>query len=119
MRVTAGLFRLWVVLSVLWLAAAGAYTVVSYQNVSLPDLKNGLMFDDLIPAYEACWDYRPFGKKVDRARYSDEALAQVAECERTVDRWQVVRDGLLIALGIPIAIFVVGWALIWAFRGFR
>ena len=94
MRVTAGLFRLWVVLSVLWLAAAGAYTVVSYQNVSLPDLKNGLMFDDLIPAYEACWDYRTSdGKRVDRSRFSDEALAQVAECERGEDRWLIIKSG--------------------------
>jgi hypothetical protein len=33
-RVASGLFRLWVVFSVLWLAAAGAFIVVSYQNAN-------------------------------------------------------------------------------------
>jgi hypothetical protein len=56
MRVAAGLFRLWVVFSVLWLAAAGAITVVSYQDAPRHDLINARpAFDDLIPAYEQCW----------------------------------------------------------------
>jgi hypothetical protein len=49
---------------------------------------------------------------------SIEDLPQVAECERSVDRWQILRNGLLIALGIPIAFLVIGWGFVWAFRGF-
>lgn len=58
-RFASGLFRLWVVLSVLWFLGAGAYIVASYQNLPPHVMKSGqLMFDDLIPAYEHCWDYR-------------------------------------------------------------
>ena len=124
-RVAAGLFRLWVVFSVLWLAAFGTYTVVSYQNAPQHNLINARpMFDDLIPAYEDCWSIwsngdSSDGKKLDGEDWVRiEDLPQVAECERVVDRWQIVRNGLLIALGIPIAIFVVGWGFVWAFRGF-
>jgi hypothetical protein len=118
-RIAAGLFRLWVVLSVLWLAGAGAYIIADYQDVALHDLKQPVQFDDLIPAYEDCWDYRTSdGKQVDVTRFSDQALAQVAECERTMDRWAILKTGTAIALGIPIAILIVGCALVWAFRGF-
>jgi hypothetical protein len=33
MRIAAALFRLWVVLSVLWLAGLGAYVVVSWHDL--------------------------------------------------------------------------------------
>jgi hypothetical protein len=66
------------VVSVLWLAGAAAYLAISYQSVGLPDLKTGhRMFDDLIPAYEDCWDYRVGDtKRVDRSAYSDRVLGQ-------------------------------------------
>ncbi len=118
MRVVAGLFRLWVVLSVLWLAGAGAYIAASYQNAPLPDLKRpGVKFDDLVPSYEHCWV--SYGKKIDANDFiSDEALGVIAECERTVDRWAILKTDIPIALGIPFAVFIIGWGLIWAFRGF-
>jgi hypothetical protein len=35
-------------------------------------------FDDLVPEYEHCWDYRTSdGQKVDRSKFSKEALAQL------------------------------------------
>jgi hypothetical protein len=34
----SGLFRLWVVLTLLWLAVAAAYIVVAYQNAPEHDL---------------------------------------------------------------------------------
>ena len=112
-RVAVGLFRLWVVVSVFWLAAAGAYIVVSYRSVELPDLKTDhVMFDYLVPAYEGCWYYD--GKKVDHSK----PLAEIAECERSIDRWQVLKTGILIALGIPLIVLGIGWAFVWAFRGF-
>jgi hypothetical protein len=119
MRVAAGLFRLWVVFSVLWLAGVGAYTFVAYQDAAPPDLTKGHIFDDMLAAYEHCWDYRTNdGQKVDRSRFSNEALAQVAECEREADRWLILRSGALFALGIPIIILILGWGFVWAFRGF-
>src|SRR5215469_6639126 len=115
MRVAAGLFRLWVVWSVLWLAAAGVYTVVSYQSAPEHDLTRGPIFDDLVPAYEHCWKSSD-GKKVNaNERIHIEALTQIAECERVVDRRGIVQNVILIALGIPIAILIIGWGLVWAF----
>jgi len=114
-RVASGLFRLWVVFSVLWLAAVGAYTFVSYQDPPQHNLINGRpAFDDLIPAYGHCWS-RWSSNDEDWVRIED---LPVAECERFVDRWRIIQGGLLIALCIPIAIFVVGWGLVWAFRDF-
>jgi hypothetical protein len=118
-RFALGLFRIWVVLSVLWLAGVGTYTYLAYQGAPLPDLKRPVLFDDLIPAYEHCWDYRTSdGQKVDVSKFSNEALAQVAECEREADRWLILRSGVLFALGVPIIIFGFGWGFVWAFRGF-
>jgi hypothetical protein len=115
-RFVSGLFRLWVVFSVFWLAGAGAYIVAGYQNVALRDLKRPVQNDDFIPAYEFCWDnYRTSGGKMDI--FSD-MPEQVAECERTADRWSVLKNGILIAFSIPIIALVLGWAFVWAFRGF-
>jgi hypothetical protein len=119
MRVAAGLFRLWVVLSLLWLAAAGAYTIISYQDAPRHDLINGRpAFADLIPAYEQCWSRWRTSESEGEDWVRVEDLPQVAECERVVDRWQIVRDGLLIALSIPIVVLIVGWGFVWAARGF-
>jgi hypothetical protein len=118
-RFASGLFRLWVAFSVVWLAAAGAYPALAYQEVVPPDLKNGRMFDDLVPRYEYCWDYRTSdGTKVDRKDMGDSALMLIAECERAVDRWFILRNGTLIALCVPIIVFCLGWGFVWAFRGF-
>jgi hypothetical protein len=118
-RFASGLFRLWVVFGVLWIAAVGVYTGVSYQNVALPDLKgHQIIFDDLVPIYQDCWDYRTSNGERIRSGFSDEALAQIAECERTADRRAVLKNGILIAVSIPIIGLVLGWAFVWALRGF-
>jgi hypothetical protein len=93
--------------------------IAAYQNTPLPDLKKPVLFDDLIPIYEHCWDYRTSdGQKLDRSKFSDELLAQIAECERTADRWLIVRNGVLIVLAIPIIVLGGGWSFVRAFRGF-
>jgi len=121
MRVAAGLFRLWVVLSMLWLAAAGVYIVVSYQTVPQHHLIKGrIAFDDILPAYEHCWKHSDGKQIVDLADefISDEEQLQIAECERVVDRRQILKTGIPAALGIPLIVLCVGWGLVWAFRGF-
>jgi len=119
MRVASGLFRLWVVFSVLWLAGVGAYTFVAYRDAAPPDLTKGHIFDDMLPAYEHCWKTSDGSTKVDRDGWiAVGALAQIAECEREVDRWLILRSGVLFAVGIPIILLAFGWAFIWAFRGF-
>lgn len=121
-RVARGLFRLWVVLSLLWIVGTAAYVTNSYQTVALRDLKKGLNFDEFVPAYIHCWDYRmpPSGIKLnsDQVIKNDEALAVVEECERSADRSDIIKQGGVIALAVTIAFFVLGWALMWAYKGF-
>src|SRR5579864_4959658 len=97
-RVARGLFRLWVVASVLWIMGTAAYVTNSYQTVSLRDLKKGMNFDEIVPAYKHCWDYRmtPGGVKLNSDQiiktFSDEALAVIAECERSADRSDIIKQ---------------------------
>jgi hypothetical protein len=115
-RFAAGLLRLWVVLSVLWLAGVGAYTFIAYQDAPQHDLIPGrITFDDMI--YEQCWRAGD-GKQLEYDRIGNEDRTRIAECERTADRWLMLRSGVLFALGIPIIILVFGWGFVWAFRGF-
>ena len=92
-RFASGLFRLWVVLTMLWLAAAGVNIVVLYQTVPQHALIKGrIAFDDLIPAYEHCWKSSD-GKEVNIDDFiSDKDFAQIAGCETAVDRWEIVRN---------------------------
>ena len=88
-RVGRGLFRLWLVLSVLWVAGIGAA---------------GLIFDEPVSAYvrlESMFDTCIKAKKAD----------ECAEWLRRGAPW--------LALIPPIVVLVIGWALTWAFRGFR
>ena len=48
---------------------------------------------------------------MDRSKFSNEALAQIAECEREEDRWLILRSGVLFALGVPIIVLGFGWLL--------
>ncbi|MGB6287743.1 MAG: hypothetical protein WBG18_25555 [Xanthobacteraceae bacterium] len=120
-RFASGLFRLWVVFGVLWTAAVGAFTSASYQNAALPDLKgHQIIFDDLVPAYHGCWYHRTNNgeERIMLDPVDDKLLAQLAECERTADRWSIVKNGILIAFSIPIIGLVLGSAFVWAFKGF-
>jgi hypothetical protein len=88
LRVARGLFRLWLVLSVLWVAAVGA---------------TSLMFGEPVSAYvrlESMLDTCINEKKGDGC----------AEWLRRGAPW--------LALIPPIVVLAIGWALIWAFRGF-
>ena len=88
-RIARGLFRLWLVLSVLWIGAVVAVTWfdLTHPNI-LTDTEVGIpgMFDDLI--IEA----------------------------RNI---KAVKFGVGLALAPPVLVLVIGWALSWAFRGFR
>jgi len=120
-RVALGLFRLWVVFSVLWVAAAAVYIIPSYLNVPMRNLTNSLMWDDLSDERRDCLDNTKLvqGSRTETPRFRDEAAErEVVECERTVDRWLILKSDLPVVLGIPIAVLVLGWGFVWAFRGF-
>ena len=87
-RVARGLFRLWVVLSVLWVAGVGATSLIFDQPV-IDYVRLESTFDNCINAEKA-----------------DECAALL----RRVAPW--------LALIPPIVVLAIGGALTWAFRGF-
>ena len=89
LRVARGLFRLWIVLSAVWILFVIARTWFDITHPILTDTEVGLppgMFDDLIIAGRA-----------------NNAL----------------KFGAALALLPPAVVLALGSALVWAFRGFR
>lgn len=90
LRVARGLFRMWLVLSVVWIGGVGAVTWSDIRNPeTLTDTEVGLppgKFDDLIIA----------------GRHKN-----------------AIKFGAGLALAPPAFALVIGSAFVWAFRGFR
>jgi hypothetical protein len=111
LRVARGLFRLWLVLSVLWI---GGVAVVTWRSLPedefiLPSERGPAapstgMFDDLIPKRETVRAFDP-----------SKPYTKVREKER----WEAVRLASVVALLPPAFLLALGSALVWAFRGFR
>jgi hypothetical protein len=97
LRVARGLFRLWLVLSVLWIGGVGVVTWQTFPEdwgandpiVERPSAPSTGMFDDLIPKH---------GDK---------------------ERWEAIRLASVIALLPPAFVLALGSALVWALKGFR
>ena len=97
-RIARGLFRLWLVLSVLWIGGVG---VVTWYR---------------LPAYDWPGKGLPFERSTTAPDFNpDEYLAfKVAE-----ERREAIRFGSVSAFAPPAFVLVLGSALVWAFRGFR
>jgi hypothetical protein len=91
LRVARGLFRLWLVLSVLWIGGVGVVTYLNFPPRLLSD-------------EEAGFPPVPPGFVVDQPN----AL-----------RWQAVQTGAEVAIVPPMLVLALGSALVWVFRGFR
>ncbi|BBO06584.1 hypothetical protein SG09_59340 [Bradyrhizobium ottawaense] len=77
-------------------------------------------FDDLIPQYKPCWDYRTAdGKNIDITKLSDDALIRVYECQLEVERSTLLRTAAATIVAGPVLTLVLGWSLLWIGRGFR
>lgn len=77
-------------------------------------------FDDLIPKYKPCWDYRTDdGKNIDIKRLSDEALVRIYECQLETDRTALLTAAAATTIGVPLLALILGWLLLWIARGFR
>jgi hypothetical protein len=125
MRVARGLFRLWLVLSVLWIGGVGLVTWQTFPvddwvyppgerpernpppagYVIDPPAPSTGMFDDLIPKR---------GKTLPQFDPSKPYTVV-----RDKERWEAVRTGTIVALVPPAFVLALGSALVWAFRGFR
>ena len=111
MRITRGLFRLWVVASVLWMLFVGVMTwqtwpVVLKASSETVVLENGHAKPPFDPT-------RPF---------TDAATGQTWPDAWTLFKAQrpdAVVKGASIAIAPPLVVFILGMALLWVVRGFR
>lgn len=119
-QIGRGLWRLWLVASVIWVGGFSIYFYSAYQRLAPKTIQHGtLTFDDLIPSYKPCWDYRTEdGRNIDIKQLSDSALVKVYACQLKVDQTDLLKTAVLTIVAIPLAVLLLGWALLWAGRGF-
>jgi hypothetical protein len=100
LRVARGLFRLWLVLSVLWIGGVG---YVTWQTVPSASFDNhAAVMRHELPSIE----------EANRAIEADNRLHKVLLYEHL---WHAS----VFAIAPPLFVLALGSALIWAFRGFR
>jgi hypothetical protein len=100
LRVARGLFRLWLVLSLLWIGGVG---VVTWQTVPSPRFeKHGAVMRQELPSME----------EANRAIEADNRANKALLFEHL---WHAS----VFAIVLPAFALALGSALVWAFRGFR
>jgi len=96
LRVARGLFRLWLVLSVVWIGGVALLTWRDYPDGWVRVCERGAF-----PPYRDCL---PEGFVIDpRPFRADPAITR----------------GIIVAVVPPAFVLALGSALVWAFRGFR
>src|SRR5262249_11624418 len=102
LRVARGLFRLWLILSVLWIGGGGGVIWRAFPGEEVPPLCG-------LPANERPEDC------------DCSLLAWVKEHTVYMDKKQraAAESGMLLALVPPAFVLALGSALVWAVRGFR
>jgi hypothetical protein len=107
MNLRRGLFRLWIVGTVLF--------VIAVAFVSYTDIKEE--FEDAASASAPVTD-RAVTKQdsVAPKRVTDPAL--IRRLERTPNPWATLGTWASIAFGIPLAVLALGASLLWALSGF-
>ena len=120
LRFARGLFRLWLILSVLWIGGVGVVTWLS-----LPSAPFRLQRSEARPSqcegvnnFECAAILKQLGRctgpsQSEWCRLDDEDVGLVDHPKRA---WRTVAA---IALLPPALVLVIGSALVWAFRGFR
>jgi hypothetical protein len=104
LRIARGLFRLWLVLSVLWIGATG--TVVWFTlSPAKETASEALQFDPSQP-----YEVLPPGYVIDPFDPNKFAASK---------RTEAIKIGTELALIPSVLVLVIGSALGWAFRGFR
>jgi hypothetical protein len=119
LRNSRGLFRLWLVASVFWIAAVGVFSWWQYQNdpfVSLahvhtrPSECDGMGFDDCLKTLKR------LGRNEWDAFLPTEQVVRVGAEQVHAAQWKIIQSGAVLALVPPIILLVVGSALGWASR---
>jgi len=100
LRVARGLFRLWLVLSVLWIAGVG---IVTWQ---------------WLPVDKIIWPGDPPPAVFDPGYYlADHSKPYVVS--RDIERREAIHFAVVLALLPPALLLALGSALLWVFRGFQ
>jgi hypothetical protein len=99
LRIAHGLFRLWLVLSVLWIGGVG---VVTWQTFPLEDPVRASL-PHLCELNKDCsW--------LDRVKH---------QLDMDKEQRAAIQSAIALALVPPVLLLALGSALVWAFRGFR
>lgn len=112
-----GLFRLWLVLSVLWIAM--------WAVVMRPDQQWSQYTESYAKAEELARDLRERISGDNMTEAQSEAILRAKEelflrTDRKVQSsWSTIMSFLAIGLGVSAGLFVIGVSLFWALRGFR
>jgi len=108
LRVARGLFRLWLILSVLWVAGVAFMAWEKFADIDRLETQAIGKSDTSIPRPRGPWD-----------DYADPmappVVSKTAAEERRTAIWG---DGIRIAFLPPVFVLALGAALVWAFRGF-
>jgi hypothetical protein len=109
MRISRGLFRLWVVLSVLWISLVAVHTWSTFpSDVRLEtDEEVGIRPNSLPPP--------PSGFVIDKPRFDPTKPYQIV---RDAERRNAIQFALMLAVAPPAFAFALGSALLWVVRGF-
>jgi hypothetical protein len=131
MNVTRGLFRLWIVVSVLWAVGMGGSTWWTYPEpagivseaavlkklLDEPTNKSGEAADvtaDVLKDFVANY-YREEG----RMWGSDRVVSNEEFRDAQIKYWrEALSSAALIGIVPPIAVLIIGASLVWAVRGF-
>jgi hypothetical protein len=125
LRVARGLFRLWLVLSVLWVGGVATMTWWTWPVdicVTPPGGPHACDENDVIgvgpnfdpPTKET--NPPPSGFVIDKPQFDPSKPYRLPHDEQ---RHAAIRFAGLLAFAPPVLVLALGSALVWAFRGFR
>jgi hypothetical protein len=121
LRVARGLFRLWLVLSVLWVGGVGIHAWLKFPDwivVSVSQQPGKAIYEMRAPDGHTYKIEGPEGATEEQARaemiHQNPHLGDLPEKRRSA----IWHAGVM-ALAPPAFVLALGSALIWAFRGFR
>jgi hypothetical protein len=141
LNVRRGLFRLWVLFAVLFIIVTG---MLSYREVHqeffwhdppkewrplLPvdcAQARGAEGPDYSKSEDLCWyetakfqALYPEYRDLDERELSKRVYEKAGRPLKEMRPWRLMSERAGIALGVPLAVLILGWALLWAFSGFR
>jgi hypothetical protein len=111
LRVARGLFRLWLILSGLWIAGVGVMTWSTFPRSELPSYCE-------LPANQRAEDFDCSWLAQVKRDWSVTLNPKVPSWAVGPER-EAIRFAILLVLIPPAFVLALGSALVWALRGFR